>query len=644
MFRFNVGRGHDGPARSGTVKTDVGEVSTPIIIGPSSSGFRLHYFTLGRDAPVSERMSLCVMPSMFFYETTGTADVHAEMCLLPAIPSSDALGDRAADIVLTWQLSLLSDRLGQISPASAILRIPPMARPEVVRTRIADAARLGVRAAAFMFDGTLGPRDTHNLRLRSLLPHDWLTLALGRVEPAFIPLLYYLGFDLIDGTYAESAAIRRLRLWRMDSESIQSENEPRFCSCIACAGKRLNGLDVNDLLPILIKHNESVYDSILSEATTACANGVLRWLVESMTHHSPAMAALLRRIDRTMYGYLEEFTPTTYNNTLLLIGPESYNSPVVRRFRERVAARYTPSPGKRLVVLLPCSAKKPYSESKSHQAFRSVIDSALGDARAYMSEVILTSPLGVVPRELERISPASKYDIPVTGDWDAEETSLAAEALVTHLSKFPEDVVVIAHVSEGYADIVRRAEDRIKQSIVYTTEGHRAVSRESLVALEQTLRDMRGLLSIGHGPHVEAEETLRATADFQFGPGAGRALIPPGSRLRGRLHQTVICHYNGGQTCSFNGATGTLSLTLAGGQLLAPLQRYIVHFDGDTLTGGSLFAVGVTDADPMIRPGDEVIVVNRADEVVAVGRSEMSGSEMCQLRHGRAVSLRHKVG
>ena len=32
-------------------------------------------------------------------------------------------------------------------------------------------------------------------------------------------------------------------------------------------------------------------------------------------------------------------------------------------------------------------------------------------------EVIVTSPLGLVPRDLEEVWPAGYYDIPVTGDW-----------------------------------------------------------------------------------------------------------------------------------------------------------------------------------------------------------------------------------
>ena len=53
--------------------------------------------------------------------------------------------------------------------------------------------------------------------------------------------------------------------------------------------------------------------------------------------------------------------------------------------------------------------------------------------------------------------------------------------------------------------------------------------------------------------------------------------------------------------------------------------------------------MGIQEADHEIRPGDEVIVVNSDDEVVAVGRSEMSGREMCEFERGRAVSLRHKA-
>ena len=35
--------------------------------------------------------------------------------------------------------------------------------------------------------------------------------------------------------------------------------------------------------------------------------------------------------------------------------------------------------------------------------------------------MIVTSPLGLVPRDLEEVWPAGHYDIPVTGDWSIDE-------------------------------------------------------------------------------------------------------------------------------------------------------------------------------------------------------------------------------
>jgi archaeosine synthase len=259
-----------------------------------------------------------------------------------------------------------------------------------------------------------------------------------------------------------------------------------------------------------------------------------------------------------------------------------------------------------------------------------------------VAEVILTSPLGLVPRELERIYPAGQYDIPVTGDWDTEEIEIGTNALVTHLKKFSETSVVIAHVSGGYLDIVRSAEPKIEQSLIYTTHENRATSRESLDALGESLTELKEILSISAGPRTELEEIVSATADYQFGVGAGRVLVPEHAKLRGKPYRMILCSVDGDQVCSYVAESGALSLTLAGGRLLAPLNRYWVRLDVPKIKGGSIFAVGVQEADYAIRPGDEVIVINKIGEVIAVGRSEMSGREMCELKRGRAVSVRHK--
>jgi archaeosine synthase len=260
-----------------------------------------------------------------------------------------------------------------------------------------------------------------------------------------------------------------------------------------------------------------------------------------------------------------------------------------------------------------------------------------------VAQVILTSPLGVVPRELERVFPAANYDIPVTGDWDAEETELGAEALITYLSKMDSIATVIAHVSGGYLGIVKAVESKVSQSIIYTTPDASAGSWESRQALHETLVDLRGVLELKDTPPRQLEEIVRATADFQFGSGAGKILVPDKAKLGGKPYRQIVCRIEKEQVCSFIADSGSLSLTLAGAKLLAPLNRYWVRLDASQVKGGSIFAVGINEADSDIRPGDEVIIINNDNEVIAVGKSEMSGREMCELSRGRAVSIRHKL-
>lgn len=81
-------------------------------------------------------------------------------------------------------------------------------------------------------------------------------------------------------------------------------------------------------------------------------------------------------------------------------------------------------PYSNIIVLLPCSSKKPYSISQSHQKFIKAIKSA----KVVVEEVILTSPYGLVPRALERLV---NYDIPVTGEWSFEEIELINNCLKT---------------------------------------------------------------------------------------------------------------------------------------------------------------------------------------------------------------------
>ena len=112
---------------------------------------------------------------------------------------------------------------------------------------------------------------------------------------------------------------------------------------------------------------------------------------------------------------------------------ESLYRPEAVRWRQRMEIM---KPLGDTVVLLPCSMKKPYSNSKSHQKFRKLTRS--------FQELIVTSPFGICPRELENTFPIQSYDVSTTGSWSSDEieehmtSALPAHGQATRLKR-PED-------------------------------------------------------------------------------------------------------------------------------------------------------------------------------------------------------------
>ena len=85
---------------------------------------------------------------------------------------------------------------------------------------------------------------------------------------------------------------------------------------------------------------------------------------------------------------------------------------------------------------------------------------------------------------------------------------------------------------------------------------------------------------------------------------------------------------------------GMVSLATDGAGILAEMNRSVVEMMDFDLKG-NLFAVGVVDADPSIRIGEEAVII-RNGRVEGVGVAEMCGREMVQTGRGMAVRTRHK--
>jgi len=147
----------------------------------------------------------------------------------------------------------------------------------------------------------------------------------------------------------------------------------------------------------------------------------------------------------------------------------------------------------------------------------------------------------------------------------------------------------------------------------------------------------------------EALSKIRCVADYQFGKDVGVKLFPGIVRIVYSKNTGKIrhIHLNEEMLATLRPTTGLFALTIAGAKRLVcevnPLC-YWVKIQDDVeyfiAKGRSAFAKHVTNADPEIRANDEVLVINSRNEVLAVGRALLSGTEMKAFNRGIAVRVR----
>ena len=355
----------------------------------------------------------------------------------------------------------------------------------------------------------------------------------------------------------------------------------------------------------------------------------LRELVDQRAPSSASSVAVLRIFDDEGYAYQEEACSTvgcrfSCNTTQALRRPE------VLRYRKMIMERYEKPEHKRVLVLLPCSAKKPYHISKTHRRFASAIHTA--DHDTLVHEVIVTSPLGAVPRELDVFFPPKSYDIPVTGQWKPEEKEFIRE-LVGHIIEQGYDTV-ISHLGEDTELVSGLCE--MKETVVGDP-----TSPASLQNLDAAIREAtKGMEGAGDYA-TDRRETIRSVLTFQFGKEIADAIMDKDTYGVGKFPYWKIMRGKNLQLGMLTEERGMISMTLDGAKILAEHNYHIVDIMDFELKG-SLFAVGVKDADPSIRIGDEAVVVCNG-EVKAVGVAMMSGREMKELNRGVAVRIRHKL-
>jgi uncharacterized protein with predicted RNA binding PUA domain len=144
---------------------------------------------------------------------------------------------------------------------------------------------------------------------------------------------------------------------------------------------------------------------------------------------------------------------------------------------------------------------------------------------------------------------------------------------------------------------------------------------------------------------------VRTIADYQFGRGAGEILFCDDVVFQfsttKRIRQILL---DNERIATIRAKDGMLTLSIKGARKLhefikCPGQRVTVNSDAAPFVakGKTAFSRHVVAVDPEIRAGQEVLVVDETDRLLATGKTVLSALEMQAFKKGIAVDVRSGI-
>lgn len=142
----------------------------------------------------------------------------------------------------------------------------------------------------------------------------------------------------------------------------------------------------------------------------------------------------------------------------------------------------------------------------------------------------------------------------------------------------------------------------------------------------------------------------RTVADYQFGKGIGVKLFPENVKFEysPRTGRIRFINLDGQRIATLRPTDGLFSLSIRAARFMRENTAFahcFVTVKDDVseyiAAGGDVFAVHVVKVDSEIRASDEVIALDEAGNVLAVGKATLSSLEITAFKSGVAVKVRH---
>jgi len=412
----------------------------------------------------------------------------------------------------------------------------------------------------------------------------------GAGHPMLYSLAVLIGCDLFDSSSYAKYAKRGDMMYPEGTRNIE-QIEYLGCECPVCTSndlKDLKEINKKENVRLIAEHNLWVCFREINKIKQSIKEGSLWELVERRARSHPKLLESLQVLNQE-YQFLERFEPRSRDRASLYTGQESIYRPTFKRIKNWILKNYRlPKDGPTVYFELDQS-KKPYS-----RYLREEIETL----ESYDVNFLVSTQMGPVPLEMDEVYPIAQSVFP----------------------SHPVQIISLEHY---------KRKKKIDELIRW--EG------------EKTLTT----LSKSKGPDFD-EMKIRATADYQFGKGAGEALtngtLSYIKNNKGRIknvkldrdHILSIRHYDGFFTLKESGARILLD-EFSPPELRINVTEESAEFNRD---GKSVFSKFVTEMSSTLRHGDESIVVTEKDDLVAIARVFLTEEEVMSFDKGVAAAVR----
>lgn len=546
---------------------------------------------------------------------------YSSELFLKNIPEFSIILPRLQPVLLDtsreYELSLFIERLQQIDlPEFFALQFNPLLDSKEYLQQLLALGPSIIVLGITPVDKSSAQKILPNiLAYRSLIPSDVAIYLPGGAPLGIQSVLLSLGIDILDNSAAARLSMGNTRL--------------------SFGFARKAGKDHD--YTATYEHNkielEQEFDNYLQAITT----GEIWSLIGRSMHVNPSVASFVKHYYNLDYPLSQ--IPLNINHPVYFIGDEDLKNPIVKNYYQRLQANYT-FPATKVLILIPCSAKKPYSKSRSHRIYEKVINKALAGFRDLYEIWILTSPLGVVPRELETVYPARVYDIPVSGEWSAEETEITGNLLKSMLHQVPQDVQIVAHVSHDYSPMLQY----INRELQISWNEEKPTSKAALQQLHSTLQAIAANLqreADKYHKNTKRIRTLRALLKWNFGSDFEVDLSHV--QFTGYAPKPIQGKKNKIHWFSWDELRGSVKLSLAALETSNFKTNAYICFNDQILTGSTIFRPGIAYADESIAPQQEILIYNQdKSKLLGVGTALVAGTTMNPISSGPIIRIRKK--